>query len=157
MYRLQTELEGSFLLPDKRDYAGASQYSSRSFSQQPYSSSLENLDPSAKEFLVDAGVVLDKSSMLSTVSSSLPNLSKFNSFLTAPADSRYQFCNKYSACGICLLTAIGEMCGLILCITAFFGPISKFGHELTLYIKYWICLLSCFPRSVLISLKVSML
>jgi len=29
----------------------------------PYSSSLENLDPSAKEFLVDAGVLLEKSSI----------------------------------------------------------------------------------------------
>jgi hypothetical protein len=28
--------------------------------QYNFSSSLENLDPSAKEFLVDAGIVLDK-------------------------------------------------------------------------------------------------
>ena len=32
---------------------------------QPYSSSLENLDPSAKEFLVDAGVILDNMGPLS--------------------------------------------------------------------------------------------
>ena len=40
--------------------------------QQPYSSSLENLDPSAKEFLVDAGVILDNTL---TSASSMPNLS----------------------------------------------------------------------------------
>ena len=37
----------------------------------PFSSSLENLDPSAKEFLVDAGVTLDTTKLLSE---SLPNL-----------------------------------------------------------------------------------
>ena len=55
---------------------------------QPYSSSLENLDPSAKEFMVDAGVILDnvspspititRASDFSNIPSatSLPNLSK---------------------------------------------------------------------------------
>ena len=55
---------------------------------QPYSSSLENLDPSAKEFLVDAGVILDNMGPLSRAvatndanfilpsGTSLPNLSK---------------------------------------------------------------------------------
>jgi hypothetical protein len=43
---------------------------------QPYSSSLENLDPSAKEFLVDAGVLLDNTSHVLTTAASMPNLSK---------------------------------------------------------------------------------
>ena len=42
--------------------------------KQPYSSSLENLDPSAKEFLVDAGVILDNSNSPLTSASSMPNL-----------------------------------------------------------------------------------
>ncbi len=46
----------------------------------PYSSSLENLDPSAKEFLVDAGVTLDATSF-----SSMPNLSNVSSTTTAAA------------------------------------------------------------------------
>jgi hypothetical protein len=76
-------------ISEKREYAGATSnhWSSRNFSQQPYSSSLENLDPSAKEFLVDAGVTLDKSSILSTVSSSMPNLSKINGFLASRSES----------------------------------------------------------------------
>lgn len=48
--------------------------------QQPYSSSLENLDPSAKEFLVDAGVILDNSSNALTSASSMPNLANSNGF-----------------------------------------------------------------------------
>ena len=47
--------------------------------KQPYSSSLENLDPSAKEFLVDAGVILDNSSQVLTSASSMPNLAATNS------------------------------------------------------------------------------
>ena len=46
--------------------------------KQPYSSSLENLDPSAKEFLVDAGVILDNSSQVLTSASSMPNLASTN-------------------------------------------------------------------------------
>ena len=41
---------------------------------QPYSSSLENLDPSAKEFLVDAGVILDNSNSPLSSATSMPNL-----------------------------------------------------------------------------------
>jgi hypothetical protein len=67
---------------EKRDYSGSSgHWQERSFSQQPYSSSLENLDPSAKEFLVDAGVILDKSAIQTKVSSSMPNLSKINVYI----------------------------------------------------------------------------
>ncbi|TRY77320.1 hypothetical protein TCAL_11644 [Tigriopus californicus] len=42
-----------------------------------YSMSLENLDPSAKEFLVDAGVTLETTNLLSSASS-LPNLTKID-------------------------------------------------------------------------------
>ena len=42
--------------------------------KQPYSSSLENLDPSAKEFLVDAGVILDNSNSPLSSATSMPNL-----------------------------------------------------------------------------------
>lgn len=42
-----------------------------------YSMSLENLDPSAKEFLVDAGVTLETTNLLSAASS-LPNLTKLD-------------------------------------------------------------------------------
>ena len=66
---------------DKQHYSSSNNWTPKDFSQQPYSSSLENLDPSAKEFLVDAGVILDKSRFISTVSSSMPNLSKINKFL----------------------------------------------------------------------------
>lgn len=40
----------------------------------PYSSSLENLDPSAREFLVDAGITLDTNTIMS--STSMPNLTQ---------------------------------------------------------------------------------
>ena len=71
---------------DKREYTRTSNWTQREFSQQPYSSSLENLDPSAKEFMVDAGVVLDKSSIINTVSSSMPNLSRMNGFVSGNSD-----------------------------------------------------------------------
>ena len=60
---------------------------------QPYSSSLENLDPSAKEFLVDAGIILNNvspstgnskiedSAMLPSATS-LPNISKIDNYQT---------------------------------------------------------------------------
>ena len=74
------------LFSDKREYTRTSNWTQRDFSQQPYSSSLENLDPSAKEFMVDAGVVLDKSSIINTVSSSMPNLSKINGYIAGNSD-----------------------------------------------------------------------
>ena len=58
---------------------------------QPYSSSLENLDPSAKEFLVDAGIILNNVSPSNTIAktddhsmlpsaTSLPNISKIDNY-----------------------------------------------------------------------------
>ena len=49
-------------------------HNNRPLDRQPYSSSLENLDPSAKEFLVDAGVILDNTNNALTSASSMPNL-----------------------------------------------------------------------------------
>ncbi len=68
----------------EREYSSKNWRKSRDFNHHPYSVSLDNLDPSAKEFLVDAGILLDKSSILTNVSSSMPNLSKHKVLMGIP-------------------------------------------------------------------------
>jgi len=73
--------------------------------RSPLSSSFEHLDPSAKEFLVDAGVVLENLGPAPTISASLPNLNSFLSegrFMSKftdslPLDNNNRFTYKFTS------------------------------------------------------------